>query len=80
MASPTQTVVGKIIPNPLIAEGLLKIMMDLIPLSPPKSLTNSCLWNGKTTNCFPSEIITDKIFQVNIIPLTHSAIRLTLYP
>jgi len=41
MTSPTQTVLGKGIPNPLIAEGLLKILMDLIPLFPPKSLTNS---------------------------------------
>jgi len=49
MASPTQTVVGKDIPNPLIIEGLLKIMRDLIPYSPPKSLTNSHPWNGKTT-------------------------------
>jgi len=59
MASPTQMVVGKGIPNSLIAEGLLKILKELIPPSPPKSHTNSRLWNGKTTkscNCFPSEI------------------------
>jgi len=49
MASPTQTVVGKGIPNLLIAEGLLKILRDLIPPSPPKSLTNSLSWNGRTT-------------------------------
>ena len=30
MASPTQTVVGKGTPNPLIAEGLLKILRDLV--------------------------------------------------
>ena len=30
MASPTQMVVGKGKPNPLIAEGLLKILRDLI--------------------------------------------------
>jgi len=40
MTSPTQTVVGKGIPNPLIAEGLLEILRDLISPSPPKSLTN----------------------------------------
>ena len=49
MASPTQTVVGKGTPNPLIAEGLLKILVDLVPLSPPKSLTNSHPQNGRTT-------------------------------
>jgi len=49
MASPTQTVVGTDIPNPLIAENLLKILSDLIPLSPPKSHTNSRPWNGRTT-------------------------------
>ena len=49
MASPTQTVVGKGIPNLLIDEDLLKILRDLIPLSPPKSLTNSHSWNAKTT-------------------------------
>ena len=41
MASPTQTVVGKGIPNPLIAENLLKILRDLIPPLPLKSLINS---------------------------------------
>jgi len=40
MASPTQMVVGKDILNLLIAEGLLKILRDLVPPSPPKSLTN----------------------------------------
>ena len=49
MASPTQKVVGKGAPNPLIAEGLLKILVDLVPLSPPKSLTNSHPQNGRTT-------------------------------
>jgi len=49
MASPTQIVVGKGISNPLIVEGLLKILMDLIPSSPTKFFTNSCPWNGKTT-------------------------------
>jgi len=43
MASPTQMIVGKDIPNPLIAEDLLKILRDLVPSSPPKSLTNSRL-------------------------------------
>jgi len=36
MASPTQMVVSKGIPNPLIAENLQKILRDLIPLSPYK--------------------------------------------
>jgi len=49
MASPTQTVVDKDISNPLIAEDLLKNLRDLIPPSPPKSLTNSHPWNGRTT-------------------------------
>jgi len=31
MASPTQTVVGKGISNPLTAEDLLKILRDLFP-------------------------------------------------
>jgi len=35
-------VVVKGIPNSLIAEGLLKILSDLIPLFSPKSLANSC--------------------------------------
>ena len=61
MASPTQTVVGKGTSNPLIAEGLLKILSGLVPLSPPKSLTNSHTQNGRSTkysHCY-----------VNIIPL-----------
>jgi len=41
MASPTQTVVGKGTPILLIAEGLLKILGDLVPSSPPNSLTIS---------------------------------------
>jgi len=49
MASPTQTVVGKGTSNPLIVEGLLKTLRDLIPPSPPKPLTNSHPWNGWTT-------------------------------
>ena len=49
MASPTQTVVGKDIPNALIAEDLLKILRDLITPSLPKSFTNSRPWNGRTT-------------------------------
>jgi len=40
MASLTQTVVGKGIPNPLIAEDLLKILRNLVPYSPLKSLIN----------------------------------------
>jgi len=59
MASPTQMVVGKDIPNLLIAEGLLKILKDLIPPFSPKSLNKSRLWNGRTTkscNYFLSEM------------------------
>jgi len=62
MASPTQIVVGKGKTNPLIAEDLLKILRVLILLTPPKSLTNSFLWNDRTTkNCiyFLREMITD---------------------
>jgi len=47
MASLTQTVVGKGIPNPLTTESLLKILRDLIPLFPPKSTTNFRPWNGR---------------------------------
>jgi len=50
MASPTQTVVGKGILNPLTAEDLLKILRDLFLFdSSPKSLTNSRSWNDRTT-------------------------------
>ena len=35
MTSLTQTVVGKDIPNLLIAEGLLKILRDMIPFDSP---------------------------------------------
>ena len=49
MASLTQTVVGKCIPNSLIAEELLKILGDLVPSSPQKSLTNSRTQNSKTS-------------------------------
>jgi len=49
MTSSTQTVVGKGTPNSLIAESLLKILSDLIPLTPPKSFTNSRPWNGETS-------------------------------
>ena len=34
MASPTQTVVGKGISNPLTAEDLLKILRDMFPFDP----------------------------------------------
>ena len=53
MASPTQTV-GKGIANPLTAEDSLKILRDLIPSSPPKSLTNSYPQNGRTTKILVS--------------------------
>jgi len=46
MASLTQMVVGKGI---LVAEGLLKILRDLVPSFPPKSLTNFLSRNGRTT-------------------------------
>jgi len=49
MASPSQMVVGKGTSNPLIVEGLLKTLRDLIPPFTQKSLTNSHPWNGKTT-------------------------------
>jgi len=48
MTDPTQIVVGKGKQNQLIAEGLLKILKELIPPIPIKSLTNSLLWNGRT--------------------------------
>jgi len=44
MASPTQIVGGKGIPNSLIAENLLKILRDLIPSFPPKSFANFRPW------------------------------------
>jgi len=72
MASPTQTVVGKGISNPLAAEGLLKILRDLFPFdSSPKSLTNSRPWNGRTTYediHLPREM-TSQTYHVNIKPL-----------
>jgi len=46
MANPTQMVVGK---GKLIAERLLKILRELIPPIPPKSLTNSPPSNGRPT-------------------------------
>ena len=51
-------VVGKSIPNLLIAEGLLKILGDLVPSFPPKSLTNSLPQNGRTTK-IPVSIFSD---------------------
>jgi len=38
MTSPIQTVVGKSKPNMLIAEGLLKILGDLIPFNSSRIL------------------------------------------
>ena len=64
LASPTQTVVGKGIPNPLTAEDLLKILRDRIPLFPPKPPTNSRPWNGRTIkSCirFLGEMITSDL-------------------
>ena len=66
MASPTQTVVGKGTSNPLIAEGLLKILSGLVPLSPLKFLTNSHTQNGRSTkynHCYVNTIpLVMKIF------------------
>jgi len=42
-------VVGKGTPNLLIAEGLLKILRDLVPSSPPESSANSLPQNGRIT-------------------------------
>ena len=59
MASPTQMVVDKGIPNPLTVEDLLKILRDLISLFPAKSPTNTRPWNGRTIKyCihFPNEM------------------------
>jgi len=59
MASPTQAIVGKGKPNPLIDEDLLKILRDLILLIPPKFLKNSLSRNGRSTKSsihFPNEI------------------------
>jgi len=51
MTGSTQMVVGKGISNPLTSKGLQKILRDLIPFdSSPKSPTNSCPWNGRTTS------------------------------
>jgi len=49
MASPTQTIVNKGKPNPLIAEDLLKILKDLIPFDSSKSSTISFSWNNGST-------------------------------
>jgi len=49
MASPTQTVVGIGSSNLLIAEGLLKILRDLVPSSPRESPANSLPQNDRTT-------------------------------
>jgi len=49
MASPTQTMVGKGLLNPLIVKGFLRILRDLVPFSPPKYLTNSHPQNGRAT-------------------------------
>jgi len=49
MTSLTQFVVGKDIPNSLIAEDLLKILRYMLPLSPPKSLINSHSLNSEAS-------------------------------
>jgi len=54
MASPTQTADGKGIPNPLIAEGLLKNPKGFGFVFSSKTLTNFLSWNGRTTiNLYP---------------------------
>jgi len=72
MASLTHMVVRKGIPNPLITEELLKILMDQIPPIPTRSPYQFSSRNGRATNCIyiPIEIITDVSLQVSIIPLT----------
>ena len=62
MASLTQTVVGKGIPNLLTAEDLLTILRDLSPLFPPESPTNSRPWNSRTTKCLKLMPLTVKLF------------------
>jgi len=56
MASPTQTVVNKDIPNPLIAEDLLKILRDLILFDSSRILCQfpsiEC-WDDKNPYSFP---------------------------
>jgi len=72
MASPTQSVIGKGISNPLTAEDLLKIIRDLFPFDfSPKSLTNSRPWNGWTTyeGIHFSSGMTSQTYHVNIKPL-----------
>ena len=39
MTSPTQTIVGKGIPNPLIAEDLLKILRGMFPVDSLSKIT-----------------------------------------
>jgi len=59
MTSSTQTSVGKGKPNPLIAEGLLHILRDLILPSSPKPLTNFLPWSGRITKArihFPNKV------------------------
>ena len=83
MASLTQTVVDKDMPNPLIAEGLLKILRDLILSSPPNSLlsipVHEMVRPQNDCNCLPCEIIIDQTYHVNIIPLAYPTVKLTLY-
>ena len=59
MASPTQTVVGKGTSNPLIAEGLLKILSGQDSTLSSKSLTNSHTQNDRSTkynHCYVNTI------------------------
>ena len=62
MTSPAQTVAGKDKSNPLIAEDLLKILRESIPLPPliKIQLIDSHPWNDEAT----------KRRQVNTTPLT----------
>jgi len=72
MASPTQIVVGKGIPNMLIAEDLLKILRELTTIIFTKILYQFPSMDGRTINyiLFSSEMIIDLPYHVNIILLT----------
>jgi len=62
MAIPTQTVVGKSIPNSLIVKGLLKILRNLVPLSPQNTLPipfHRMVDHKNTCSYFSGEMSTD---------------------
>ena len=71
IASLTQMVVGKGIPNPLIVEGLLKVLRELILLFPPTLFpifVHGMVRPQKGCNCLLNEIIIEQTCYVNIIP------------